>query len=309
VCPSGINGVVGIKPTVGLWSRRGIIPIARSQDTAGPMTRNVTDAALLLGALAGFDNDDADPYLERGELFNDYTPFLQTGIKGMRIGVLGLLRGFHNDVLTMFGKAKEVFRSNGAEVVEDVVFKHQSKWNGPTWEVLLYEFKAGLNHYLEEYNAPVKNLAELIEFNMQHADREMPWFGQEVFEMAQEKGDLNSDEYLQARHDMRLYAGKEGIDAVMEEHRLDALIAPTNGPAWCIDWVNGDHSSGGSASTAAISGYPSITLPMGFVHGLPAGISIFGKAWSEPVLLKIAYAFEQATMHRKAPGFKSSLMA
>ncbi len=309
VCPSGINGVVGIKPTVGLWSRQGIIPIARSQDTAGPMARSVTDAAVLLGALAAFDPNDADPYLDKGKIYTDYSPFLQDNLEGMRLGVMSELRGFHRDVMPLFNQAKEVFKSKGVEIIEEITFEHRGKWGGPSWDVLLFEFKAGLNSYLAEHNTSVRTLEEVIEFNKQHADKEMPWFGQEVFEMAQEKGDLTSPEYLQARHDMRLYAGKEGIDAVMEKHRLDALIAPTNGPAWTIDWVNGDNSGGGSASPAAISGYPGITLPMGFIHGLPIGISIFGRAWSEPVLLKIAYAFEQATKHRKAPEFKKSLMA
>ncbi len=309
VCPSGINGVVGIKPTVGLWSRSGIIPIAQSQDTAGPMARTVTDAAILLGALAAFDSNDADTYLEKGKTFNDYTQFLDDDLKGMRIGVMSELRGFHRNVVPLLNQAQEVFKSKGVEITEEIIFEHRGKWGGPSWEVLLYEFKAGLNSYLAEHNASVKNLEELIVFNNQHADKEMPWFGQEILEMAREKGDLTSGEYIQARHDMRLFSGKLGIDAVMEKHRLDAIIAPTNGPAWNIDWVNGDNSGGGSASPAAISGYPAVTLPMGFIHGLPIGISIFGRAWSEPVLLKIAYGFEQATRHRKAPGFKKSLMA
>ncbi len=308
VCPSGINGVVGIKPTVGLWSRNGIIPIAQSQDTAGPMARTVTDAAILLGALAAFDQNDADTYLDKGEIFNDYTPFLQGDLKGMRIGVMSELRGFHRDVMPLFNQAKKVFKSKGMEIIEEITFEHRGKWGGPSWEVLLYEFKAGLNSYLKKYNAPVKSLSELIEFNKQNAEKEMPWFGQEIFEMAEEKDDLTSRDYLQARQDMRRYAGKEGIDAVMDKYHLDAIIAPTNGPAWNIDLVNGDNSGGGSASPAAISGYPGITLPMGYIHGLPVGISIFGKAWSEPVLLKIAYAFEQATLHRKAPEFKKSLI-
>jgi amidase len=307
VCPSGVNGVVGIKPTLGLWSRRGIIPIAHSQDTAGPMARTVSDAAILLGALAAFDPEDADTYIENGEIFTDYTPFLQTGLQGMRIGIASGINGFHRDVVTLFTQAVEVFRSQGAQIVDEVTFEHQGKWNQPSWEVLLYEFKADLNNYLKQYNAPVKSLEELIEFNKQHADREMPWFGQEIFEMAQEKGDLSSEEYRQAWQDMKRFTGKEGIDAIMEKHNLDAIIAPTNSPAWTIDWVNGDHFSGSSSSLAAISGYPNITVPMGFVHGLPAGISIFGRAWSEPVLLRVAYAFEQAAPRRKAPGFKATL--
>ena len=308
VCPSGVNGVVGIKPTLGLWSRRGIIPIAHSQDTAGPMARTVTDAAILLGALAAFDPEDTDTYIEKGEISTDYTRFLQTGLQGMRIGIASEINGFHRDVVALFSQAVDVFRSQGAEIVDKVAFEHQGKWNQPSWEVLLYEFKADLNNYLQQYNAPVKSLEELIEFNKQNAEKEMPWFGQEIFEMAQEKGDLSSEEYRRAWQDMKRLTGKEGIDAAMQKHNLDAIIAPTNSPAWTIDWVNGDHFSGSSSSLAAISGYPNITVPMGFVHGLPAGISIFGRAWSEPVLLRVAYAFEQAAQHRKAPGFKNSLV-
>ena len=308
VCPAGVNGVVGIKPTLGLWSRRGIIPIAHSQDTAGPMARTVTDAAILLGALAAFDEQDAESYIKKSKIITDYRPFLQTGLNGIRIGIAGEINGFHKQVITLFNNAAEVMSSEGAGIIENVTFKHQQKWEKASWQVLLYEFKADLNHYLETYNAPVKNLDELIEFNKRHEAKEMPWFGQEIFEMSREKGDLNSEEYRQAWKDMKRFTREEGIDAVMEKHRLDAIIAPTNGPSWNIDWVNGDHFAGSSSSPAAISGYPNITVPMGFVHGLPIGISIFGKAWSEPVLLRIAFAFEQATKHRKAPGFMNSLM-
>ncbi len=308
VCPSGVNGVVGVKPTLGLWSRRGIIPIAHSQDTAGPMARNVTDAAILLGALAAFDAGDAETSIEKGETYSDYTQFLLTDIKGMRIGIASEMNGFHKDVDSLFSRAVEAFKSAGAEIVKDVRFEHRQKWGEASWQVLLYEFKSDLNSYLQEYNAPLRSLEELIEYNKRNADKEMPWFGQEIFEMAQEKGDLDSDEYRNAWKDMIRFTREEGIDAVMEAHRLDAIIAPTNGPAWNTDWVNGDHFAGSSSSPAAISGYPNITVPMGFVHGLPIGISIFGKAWSEPTLLRIAYAFEQATKHRKAPEFKKTIM-
>jgi amidase len=305
VCPSGVNGVVGIKPTLGLWGRNGIIPIAHSQDTAGPMARTVKDAAILLGALAGFDSNDPETHIEKGEIFSNYTPFLDPdGLNGMRIGIATGMTGFHKGVTELFKQAVEVMKSKGTEIIDEVTFEHQQKWGSASWQVLLYEFKADLNSYLQNHpNAPTKSLEDLIEFNKQHAEKEMLWFGQEIFEMAQGKGDLTSGEYLKALEESKRFAGKEGIDAVMDKNRLDAIIAPTNGPAWNIDWVNGDHFSGSSSSPAAISGYPNITVPMGFVHGLPAGISIFGKAWSEPVLLKIAYAFEQATKHRKAPGF------
>lgn len=310
VCPSGINGIVGIKPTLGMWSRQGIIPIAHSQDTAGPMARNVSDAATLLGALAEFDEKDAETHLEKGRIFKDYTQFLNTdGLTGKRIGIASQMLPSNRIVREVFDKAVEALKEQGAEIEEEVEFEGNRKWGSPSYQVLLYEFKADLNKYLQEHpNVPVKTMAEIIEFNKKNADREMPWFNQEIFEQAQEKGDLTSEEYLEALKESKKLAGKEGIDAVMEEHNLDAIIAPTNGPAWTIDWVNGDNFNGGSSSPAAISGYPNITVPMGFIHGLPLGISFFGKAWSEPKLIEIAYGFEQATKHRKSPDFKSSLM-
>ncbi len=309
VCPSGVNGVVGIKPTLGMWSRQGIIPIAHSQDTAGPMARTVKDAAILLGALAEFDANDAETHIEKGEIFSDYTQFLDDGgLKGMRIGIASEMIGFNKKVDVLFKQAVEVMKSKGAEIIEEVKFENRRKWGGPSYEVLLYEFKADLNQYLQEHSkAQVKSMEEIIEFNKNNADREMPWFDQEIFEQAQAKGDLTTKEYLTALKDSKKYAGKEGIDAVLKEHNLDAIIAQTNGPAWTIDWVNGDHFSGGSSSPAAISGYPNVTVPMGYVHGLPVGISFFGKAWSEPTLLKIAHVYEQATNHRKAPGFLKTL--
>ncbi len=309
VCPSGINGIVGIKPTLGMWSRSGIIPIAHSQDTAGPMARSVMDAAILLGALAEFDANDAETQIGKGEIFNDYTQFLDVnGLKGMRIGIASQMIGFDARVDELFKQAVQVMKENGAEIIEKAEFETNRKWGSPSYQVLLYEFKADLNKYLQEHpSAPVKSMEQIIEFNKNNADKEMPWFAQEIFLQAQEKGDLTSEEYLTALKDSKRFAGKEGIDKLMEEHNLDAIIAQTNGPSWTIDWVNGDHFSGGSSSPAAISGYPNATVPMGFVHGLPIGISFFGKAWSEPKLLKIAYAFEQATNHRKSPGFINKL--
>ncbi len=309
VCPSGINGIVGIKPTLGMWSRKGIIPIAHSQDTAGPMARTVKDAAILLGAIAEFDPNDAETHIEEGEIFNDYTQFLdKDGLKGMRIGIASQMIGFNSKVDELFKQAVDVMKAGGAEIIEKVEFENNRKWGNPSYQVLLYEFKADLNKYLQEHaSAPVKSMEEIIEFNKSNAEKEMPWFAQEIFVQAQEKGDLSTEEYLTALKDSKRFAGKEGIDKVMEEHKLDAIIAQTNGPAWTIDWINGDHFSGGSSSPAAISGYPNITVPMGYIHGLPVGISFFGKAWSEPKLLKIAYAFEQATKHRKAPDFRESI--
>ncbi len=309
VCPSGVNGIVGIKPTLGMWSRQGIIPIAHSQDTAGPMARTVKDAAILLGALAEFDSNDAETHIEKGEIFKDYTQFLDgKDLKGIRIGVASEMIGFNAKVDALFKEAVKSLKTLGAEIVEEVKFEHRRKWGSPSYEVLLYEFKADLNKYLAEHpKASVKSMEEIIEFNKKNADREMPWFDQEIFELSHSKGDLTSEEYLKALEESKKYAGKEGIDAAMEKHKLDAIIAQTNGPGWTIDWINGDHFSGGSSSPAAISGYPNVTVPMGFVKGLPVGISFFGKAWSEPKLLKITYAFEQATKHRKAPGFMETI--
>lgn len=305
VCPSGVNGIVGIKPTLGMWSRKGIIPIAHSQDTAGPMARTVKDAAILLGALAEFDPNDAKTHIEKGKIYSDYTQFLKTdSLAGMRIGIASEMIGFNSKVDVLFKEAVKSLKSLGAEIIEETTFEHRRKWGSPSYQVLLYEFKADLNKYLAEHpKAPVRTMEEIIEFNKKNADREMPWFDQEIFEKAQSKGDLSTEEYLTALKDSKKYAGNEGIDSVMEKHNLDAVIAQTNGPAWTIDWINGDHFSGGSSSPAAISGYPNVTVPMGFVKGLPVGISFFGKAWSEPKLLQIAYAFEQATKHRKTPTF------
>jgi amidase len=310
VCPSGINGIAGIKPTLGLWSRRGIIPIAHSQDTAGPMCRTVADAATLLGALAGFDESDAETHIPQGQIYNDYTQFLDVnGLKNARIGIAREMLGFNPLVDELFNQAVKDLENQGAEVIDNISFENRRNWGGPSYQVLLFEFKAGLNAYLADHpTAPVKSLEDLIAFNEANKEKEMPWFGQEIFKNAQEKADLTSQEYLDALRDSKRFSQKEGIDKVMEEHRLDAIIAATNGPAWNIDWVNGDHFSGSSSSPAAISGYPNICVPMGYVHGLPVGISFFGKAWSEPVLIRLAYAYEQATKHRKAPGFLPSLM-
>ena len=311
VCPSGVNGIVGIKPTLGLWSRRGIIPIAHSQDTAGPMCRTVADAATLLGALAGFDDLDAETHINRGEIFSDYTKFLDaSGLQGARIGIAREMLGFNPVVDQLFDQAVEIMRNQGAEVIDNISFETRRKWGGPSYQVLLYEFKADLNQYLSEHpGAPVRSLEEIMVFNEKNSEKEMPWFGQEIFKLAQEKGDLSSSEYLEALKEAKKFTREEGIDAVMDKHNLDAIIAGTNGPAWCIDWVNGDHFSGSSSSPAAISGYPNICVPMGFVHGLPVGLSFFGRAWSEPVLIRLAYAYEQSTKLRKAPEFTATLPA
>ncbi len=309
ICPSGVNGVVGIKPTLGLWSRRGIIPIAHSQDTAGPMCRTVTDAAILLGALAGFDDADAETHVKRGIIYNDYTQFLDPGgMKGARIGIAGEMPGFNPQVDQLFKQALEVIKKQGGEIIPDLKFNKSRETSAFSYQVLLFEFKAGLKDYLSNHtSARVKSLEEIIAYNESNADKEMPWFGQDIFKLAQEKSELTSENYLKALKSSKLFSQKEGIDALMEQHHLDAIIAPTNGPAWTIDWVNGDHFSGSSSSPAAISGYPNITVPMGYVQGLPVGISFFGKAWSEPVLLRLAYVFERATKQRKVPEFKLSV--
>ncbi len=309
VCPSGINGIAGIKPTLGLWSRQGIIPIAHSQDTAGPMARSVTDSAILLGALANPTACDPDTGIPPGPAFTDYTQFLNhQGLDTLKIGIARDLLGFDNRVDELFDAAVQLLGKQGVTIAGDVRFPELRKMNQASYQVLLYEFKHDLNRYLATHpRAPVQSLDAVIAFNELHADREMPWFGQELFLLAQAKEDITSAEYKEALHLARRLSREKGIDAIMEEQGLDAILAATNGPAWTIDPVNGDHFSGGSSSPAAIAGYPNVTVPMGTIHGLPAGISFFGKAWSEPVLLKLAFAYEQASRHRRAPGFAPTL--
>lgn len=309
VCPSGINGVVGIKPTLGLWSRDGIVPISHSQDTAGPMARTVADAAILLGALAESDPNDAKTNLEKGEIRTDYTSFLDAaGLKGARIGVASEYLGFSTDVDKLMADAVKAMKDQGAEIMEDLKFEKREEWGNLEWQVLISEFKADLNTYLAgRTGIKPKSLADLIEFNKQNADSELKWFGQEIFEEAEKTSGLNGPVYLKALARVKELTRKQGIDLLMDKFKLDALIAPTNGPSWTIDWVNGDHFGGGSSEPAAISGYPAITVPVGFVHGLPIGISFFGRAWSEPTLIKLAFAFEQATKHRRAPGFLKTI--
>jgi amidase len=308
VCPSGINGIVGIKPTLGMWSRQGIIPIAHSQDTAGPMARTVTDAAILLGALAESDPADSETHVPAGKFYNDYAQFLdKNGLKGARIGIATNMTGFHKGVDEILKQAVARLKEAGAEIIE-FEFGTNRKMGQPEYQVLLYEFKADLNKYLQSHpNCKPKSMADLIEFDKANSPSEMPWFGQDIFEEAEKKGGLEEKEYLNVLAESKKLSQAEGIDAEMAKLKLDCILAPTNGPAWTIDWVNGDHFSGGSSSPAAISGYPNITVPAGFVSGLPVGISFFGKAWSEPTLLKFAFAFEQATLHRKAPGFKKTV--
>jgi amidase len=309
VCPASANGIVGIKPTVGLISRSGIIPIAHSQDTAGPMARTVADAAILLGALAGVDPQDRATTASAGKGLTDYTPFLDPhGLKGARIGVARKYFGFSEAVDHLINAAIAVMKDAGAVIADPADLPSHGSFDESENQVLLYEFKADLNSYLAALSpaTPVHSLKQLIEFNDAHRASEMPYFGQDLFLKAEAKDALTSKEYLDALEKSRRLARTEGIDAVMDKSHLDALVAPTGGPAWVIDLIDGDRFTGGSSNAAAVAGYPNINVPAGFVFGLPVGISFFGRAYSEPVLIKLAYAFEQATRLRRPPGFSPS---
>lgn len=309
VCPSSINGVVGIKPTVGLVSRAGIVPIAHSQDTAGPMARTVADAAAVLGALTGVDPRDDATAASEGNSVGDYTRFLdENGLQGARIGVDRGTFGRDPRVDALMEQALRVMESAGATIVDPATIETRRAMGGPSYQVLLYEFKADLNAYLEEHGAPngMASLADLIAFN-DGDDVELRFFGQEIMLQAEELGDLSSPAYLKALADMHRLSRAEGIDKVMDAHSLDAIVSPTTLPAWPIDLVGQDGSSAGSSGAAAIAGYPSVTVPNGYVMGLPVGILFFGRAWSEPTLIKLAYAYEHLTLHRKAPTLPLSL--
>ena len=306
VSPSSLNGLVGIKPTVGLLSRAGIIPISHSQDTAGPMARTVRDAAVLLGSITGIDSEDKATKESKGKSYTDYTKFLdEDGLKGARIGVFRQYFGFLPEVDEIMENALEILKSKGAILVDPVKIDSFGKYDKDEMTVLLYELKADMRAYLEHRgpDTKMKSLKDLIEFNKEHAKEEMPYFKQELFLQAEEKGSLTDKKYLDALKNNHRLTRKEGINAVMDKYKLDALVSPTDSPAWMTDLVDGDHFLGGSSQLAAIAGYPHITVPAGFVWGLPVGISFFGKAWSEPTLLKIAYGFEQATKVRKPPQF------
>jgi amidase len=306
VSPSSLNGLVGIKPTVGLLSRAGIIPISHSQDTAGPMTRTVRDAAILLGAMAGIDSEDEYTKESKGKSHKDYTKFLDAnGLKGARIGVFRQYFGFLPQVDEIMEKSLEVLKKSGAILVDPVKMDTLEKFGSTENTVLMYELKADMAAYLKHRgpNTKMKTLKDLIDFNKSHEKEEMPYFGQELFLQAEEKGPLTDKEYLDALETDHRMTREEGIDAMMDKHNLDALVSPTDSPAWMSDLVDGDHFLGGSSSLAAVAGYPHITVPAGFVWGLPIGISFFGRAWSEPTLLKIAFGYEQATKVRKPPNF------
>ncbi len=311
ICPSQTNGIVGIKPTVGLVSRSGIIPIAHSQDTAGPMARTITDAAILLGALTGVDPRDPATEESRGRSHADYTQFLDPkGLEGARIGVARNFFGFNARVDQIMEACIEEMARLGAEIVDpaNIDTAKELRETETEFEALLYEFKADLNDYLAGLgpNAPVHSLADVIEFNERHRNSVMPYFGQEAMLMAEEKGPLSTEEYLRALETNHRLSRMEGIDATLKQHQLDAIVAPSGGPAWLTDWINGDHHSGGSSSPAAIAGYPNITVPAGYIFGLPVGISFFGGAYQEPTLIRLAFAFEQATRVRRPPRFLSN---
>lgn len=302
ICPSANTGLVGLKPTLGLVSRNGIIPIAASQDTAGPMTRTVADAAVVLGALVGFDaEDDITAQASRG--LHDYTPHLKVdGLQGKRIGVARNYFGNVPRVDAVMEEQLKVLRAQGAELI-DVKLDLAGAGEASS-KVLSFEFKEGLNRYLSRRGGAVKSLEELIAFNTANADRQMPYFKQEILIAAQNRASLASREYQLALMQAKTLS-QDAIDGVMDKHRLDAIVGPSNGAAWPIDLVNGDGGSRKSyvatSSPAAIAGYPNITVPSGFLTALPLGISFWGRAFSEPTLIEIAYAYEQASRARRSP--------
>jgi amidase len=311
VSPSSVNGLVGIKPTVGLLSRNGIIPISKTQDTAGPMARTVEDAAILLGALAGIDPQDSYTLDSQGKTEKDYTRFLAAdGLKGKRLGLeKSTLQNGNPAMGILLKEALQTLRSKGATIIEIELNKSLKEIGSAEFTVLLYEFKDGLNQYLSKTNSKIKNLGDLIAYNKQNEDKAMPFFKQETLELAQTKGGLDSKEYLDALKKSNGIS-RNAIDTLMKSNRLDAIIGPTNGFAVCIDLVNGDYDNGFSfSSPAAMSGYPHITVPMGSWHELPMGLSFFGTAYSEARLITIAYAYEQASKKRTAPKFRPGLFA
>jgi amidase len=309
--PSAAAGLVGIKPTVGLIGRSGIIPIAHSQDTAGPMTRTVRDAAILLSALTGVDPRDVATKASAGHSLTDYTTALdRNGLRGARIGVARKhYTGYHVETDKLLASAIDLMKQHGATIIDPADIATAGKTDDSEFDLLLYEFKTDLNAYLSqlEPNVAVHSLADVIAFNAKNASRELRYFGQEIMEQAQKKGPLTEKKYLDTLASNRRLMGAQGIDATMAKYKLDALVAPTQGPAGLIDLVNGDPGGGGSfTAPAAVAGYPHVTVPMGFVRGLPVGLSFVGRAWSEATLLKLAYAFEQAAPARKKPTYAAT---
>ena len=310
VCPSSSNGLAGIKPTVGLISRGGIIPISHSQDGAGPMCRTVRDAAILLGALTGVDPDDAATAASAGNSQTDYAQYCDpNGLRGARIGVARKYFGFNDAVDALIEQALGVMKQQGAVLVDPADIATLGKFDESELLVFMYELKADLNAYLARLGpaAPVRTLQDIIAFNEHNRQKEMPYFGQDLFLKAQAKGPLTEKEYVDALAKNHQLARTEGIDALMDKYHLDAIVAPTGGPAWLTDLINGDHSAGGSSNAAAVAGYPNINVTAGFLSGLPVGISFFGRAWTEPTLIKLAHSFEQVTKARQAPRFLSSI--
>ncbi len=311
ICPAQTNGIVGIKPTLGLLSRGGIIPIAHSQDTAGPMARTVTDAAILLGVMTGVDSADSATRLSRKRASKDYTKFLDyDGLKGARIGVARNMAGTNPRILKIFDLCIEVMKKLGAVIIDPADVPNFDKFGKSEVEVLHYEFKADLNKYLKSLGGEVRvhSMQDVIKFNEEHEDRVMPYFGQEHMLAAQGKGALSHKKYREALAKNHRLSRQDGIDAAVRKHKLDAVVVPSGGPAWVVDLVNGDAINWDMESTspAAVAGYPHITVPAGFVFGLPVGISFFAKAWQEANLIRYAYAFEQATQFRRQPRYLST---
>ena len=310
VCPSSSNGLAGIKPTVGLVSRSGIIPISHSQDGAGPMCRTVRDASIMLSVLTGVDPDDPATSASAGKAMTDYTQYCDPdGLRGARIGVARKYFGFNDAVDALMEQSLDVMRKQGATVVDPADIATFGKFDDSEMVVFMYELKADLNAYLARLGpgAPVQTLKDVIDFNDRNREKEMPYFGQDLFLKAEAKGPLSEKEYADALAKNHQLARTEGIDATMNKYRLDAIVAPTGGPAWLTDLINGDHVAGGSSNAAAVAGYPNINVTAGFLWGLPVGISFFGRVWSEPVLIKLAYSFEQAIKARQAPRFLSTI--
>src|ERR1039458_6454815 len=312
VCPASSNGIAGIKPTVGLVSRSGIVPISHTQDGAGPMCRTVRDAAIMLGALTGVDPRDSATANSQGKSLTDYAQFCDpNGLKGARIGVARKYFGFNDAVDALMEQALDAMKKQGTTLVDPADIETLGKFDESELLVFMYELKADLNAYLARLgpNAPVRTLKDIIDFNDRNREKEMPYFGQDLFLKAEGKGPLTEKAYIDALDKNHQLARTEGIDATMDKYHLDAIVAPTGGPAWLTDLINGDHVAGGSSNAAAVAGYPNINVTAGFISGLPVGISFFGRAWSEPSLIRLAFAFEQTTKARQAPRFLSTIGA